>query len=64
MNPAALSVTEVDQGALLVSLSGDWLLESDLPAPDPVLDSLRQSPGPTSLSFDSQSLGDWDTGLV
>jgi len=64
MSPAALSVAEVDQGALLVSLSGDWLLESDLPAPDPVLDSLRQSPGPTSLSFDSQSLGDWDTGLV
>ncbi len=64
MNPAALSVAEVDQGALLVSLSGDWLLESDLPAPDPVLDSLRHSPAPTSLSFDSQSLGDWDTGLV
>jgi phospholipid/cholesterol/gamma-HCH transport system permease protein len=64
MNPAALSVAEVDQGALLVSLSGDWLLEGDLPAPDPVLDSLRHSPAPTSLSFDSQSLGDWDTGLV
>jgi phospholipid/cholesterol/gamma-HCH transport system permease protein len=64
MNPAALSVAEVEQGTLLVSLSGDWLLEGDLPAPDPVLDSLRHSPAPTSLSFDSQSLGDWDTGLV
>jgi phospholipid/cholesterol/gamma-HCH transport system permease protein len=64
MNPAALSVAEDEQGTLLVSLSGDWLLEGDLPAPDPVLDSLRHSPAPTSLSFDSQSLGDWDTGLI
>jgi len=64
MIPAALSVTEADQGALLVSLSGDWLLGRELPAPDPVFDRLRQSPRPTPLSFDSQSLGDWDTGLV
>ena len=64
MIPAALSVTEADQCALLVSLSGDWLLGRELPAPDPVFDRLRQSPRPTPLSFDSQSLGDWDTGLV
>jgi len=64
MTSAALSVTENDQGSLLVSLSGDWLLGGDLPAPDPVLDRLRQSPGPISLSFDSQTLGDWDTGLI
>ena len=64
MNSAALSVAEVDQGGLLVTLSGDWLLGHDLPEPDHLLDSLRRSPGPISLSFDSQSLGDWDTGLV
>ena len=64
MTSAALSVTEDDQGSLHVSLSGDWLLGGDLPAPDPVLDRLRQSPGPISLSFDSQTLGDWDTGLI
>jgi len=35
-----------------------------LPGPDPVLDRLRASPKPTSLAFDSQMLGEWDTGLV
>jgi phospholipid/cholesterol/gamma-HCH transport system permease protein len=53
-----------DQGSLGISLSGDWLLDSDLPGPDPVLDRLRQSPKPASLSFVTQNLGDWDTGLV
>ena len=52
------------QGSLDISLSGDWLLGGELPGPDPVLDRLRKSPKPTSLAFDSQMLGDWDTGLV
>ena len=64
MNSPTLTVTERDQGSLLVSLSGDWLLDSDLPAPDPVLVRLRESPGPATLSFDSISLGTWDTGLI
>ncbi len=64
MNPASLSMTDSDQGALLVSLTGDWLLGSELPGPDPVLDRFRQSPRPASLAFDAESLGDWDTGLV
>ncbi len=52
------------QGSLDISLSGDWLLGGELPGPDPVLDRLRKSPKPTSLAFDSQMLGEWDTGLV
>ena len=63
MTKAALSITEAEQ-ALAISLSGDWLLGGELPGPDPVLDRLRESPKPTSLGFDSQMLGDWDTGLV
>jgi len=53
-----------DQGSLGISLSGDWLLGSELPSPGPVLDRLQQSPKPASLSFEAQSLGDWDTGLI
>ena len=64
MSKAALSVVEGDQESLAVTLSGDWLLGGQLPGPDPVLDRLRASPKPTSLAFDSQLLGKWDTGLV
>ncbi len=64
MSKAALSVVEGDQESLAVTLSGDWLLGGQLPGPDPVLDRLRASPKPTSLAFDSQMLGKWDTGLV
>ena len=64
MKKAVLSVIEGMQGSLDISLSGDWLLGGELPGPDPVLDRLRKSPKPTSLAFDSQMLGDWDTGLV
>jgi phospholipid/cholesterol/gamma-HCH transport system permease protein len=64
MSKAALSLVEGDQQSLAISLSGDWLLGGELPGPDPVLDRLRNSPKPTSLAFDSQMLGEWDTGLV
>ncbi len=64
MKKAVLSVIEGMQGSLDISLSGDWLLGGELPGPDPVLDRLRKSPKPTSLAFDSQMLGEWDTGLI
>ncbi|MGI9516665.1 MAG: MlaE family ABC transporter permease [Pirellulaceae bacterium] len=64
MSKAALSVVEGDQQSLAISVSGDWLLGGELPGPQPVLERLRQSPKPTSLAFDSQMLGEWDTGLV
>ena len=64
MSKAALSVIEGKQESLAISLSGDWLLGGDLPGPDPVLDGLRKSPKPTSVTFDSRELGEWDTGLV
>jgi phospholipid/cholesterol/gamma-HCH transport system permease protein len=64
MSKAALSLVEGDQESLAIFLSGDWLLGGELPGPDPVMDRLRNSPKPTSLAFDSQLLGEWDTGLV
>jgi phospholipid/cholesterol/gamma-HCH transport system permease protein len=64
MSKATLSVVEGDQESLAIDLSGDWLLAGELPGPDPVLDRLQNLPKPTSLSFDSQMLGAWDTGLV
>jgi len=64
MTKAALQLNDSGQNRLLLSLSGDWLLGSELPSPGPVLDRLQQSPKPASLSFTAQDLGEWDTGLV
>ena len=61
--PAGLELTRMGE-ALTIALSGDWLLESELPAPDPLLDVFRAADKPTSLRFDSSALGDWNTGLI
>lgn len=61
---AALTCDNNSEDSLAVSLTGDWLLGNNLPGPDPVLDSLRQSPAPASMVFETASLGDWDTGLI
>lgn len=50
--------------ALSVILSGDWLLDRDLPGPDPVVNRLRETPKPNVVVFDADALGDWDTGLI
>ena len=64
MNPAELSVIAGEQGVHIVSLSGDWLLGGQLPAPSSVLDQMRQESGVSRLTFDSSGLGEWDTGLI
>jgi phospholipid/cholesterol/gamma-HCH transport system permease protein len=64
MTNAAVSLTESKQDSLAISLSGDWLLNNDLPALDTVFDTLGQTPAPTSVAFETGTLGEWDTGLV
>jgi len=61
---AGLNHQLLNDGTLAVSFSGDWLLESDLPPLEPVLDVLETVPAPTALSIDATQLGDWDTGLL
>ncbi len=51
-------------GALILSLSGDWLLANELPVPTKVLDECRTSPEIRSISFDSLQLGSWDSALL
>ncbi|UCG71754.1 MAG: ABC transporter permease [Chromatiales bacterium] len=64
MSAAAITANDAGAGTVQVALSGDWLLGHGLPGPDPVLDRLRKAPKPSSVAFDTGSLGDWDTGLV
>ncbi len=61
--PAQIAI-EDHQQALVISLSGDWLLDHELPDLAAVLDRLQGAPKPASLVFESHSMGEWDTGLV
>ena len=61
---ATLTVDEGAEESLAVTLSGDWLLESELPAIEAVLDRLKSPAKPAVLRFDGAAIGDWDTGLL
>lgn len=61
---AALAFDKKDDNSLAITLSGEWRLGADLPAPDSVLDRLRRAPKPTGVSFETGDLGAWDTGLI
>ena len=52
------------KNAVTVTLTGDWLLVADLPAVEPVLERLRASPPPGTVTFACDGLGQWDTALV
>jgi phospholipid/cholesterol/gamma-HCH transport system permease protein len=60
---AALTVEEAG-GSLAVTFSGHWLLSRALPRVEPVVERLSQDPRVCTVSFDTEALGDWDTGLV
>ena len=64
MGAAALAYNKNDDNKLAITLSGEWLLGADLPAPDPVLDELRSPPKPAVVTFETGDLGAWDTGLI
>jgi phospholipid/cholesterol/gamma-HCH transport system permease protein len=64
MTEAQIESNGGDGNALVVTFSGDWLLGSGLPDTKHVLQQLQQSPGPTSLSFNTGAIGEWDTGLI
>jgi phospholipid/cholesterol/gamma-HCH transport system permease protein len=64
MTDALLKSNASSNDTLAVTFSGNWLLGTELPGVEPVLEQLRQQPGLTTVSFTTGSLGDWDTGLI
>ena len=64
MTKAALQLNDSGQDSLLLSVSGDWLLDAERPDPDEVISRLGQASKPKSVAFNSEDLGEWDTGLV
>jgi phospholipid/cholesterol/gamma-HCH transport system permease protein len=61
---ADLSHRLLDDGTLAVEFSGDWLLTTELPPLDALLEALSASTRPAGAAIDASGIGDWDTGLV
>lgn len=53
-----------ENGTVLLSLSGDWVLANDLPAPAAVIEQCVSVPGFHRISFDTRQLGAWDSTLL
>jgi phospholipid/cholesterol/gamma-HCH transport system permease protein len=64
MTAAQLHYAHDDSGNLAIGLSGDWLLISDLPDFDKLLDTIDSTAGGKSIVVDGSGIGSWDTGLV
>ncbi len=64
MATAALDYEVTEAGDLAVVVSGDWLLQSELPDLDDLLEVIRRAASGRNLVVDGSGIGDWDTGLV
>src|SRR5947208_69903 len=49
--------------AAIVSLAGDWVVQSDLPGVDEVETQLKDGAS-KALEFETSNLGRWDSGLL
>ena len=63
MTPAELRIEDIGDG-LRISLAGDWLLSNSLPPGTDTLKRIEALPPAAPVSFDSDAIGEWDTGLL
>ena len=59
-----LAVSRGSDDTLVVRLAGAWSLESGLPAMGPVEEALAADPPPRAVTFDTQALEHWDSGVL
>lgn len=64
MGDASISWQDLSDSELSVTYGGDWLLVHDLPEYNELLAQLKDGTSLQKLSFDTESLGDWDSGFV
>ena len=64
MTAATLTCKRSDADSLIVNLTGDWLLRSDLPTAGVVLREMSTTAKPSAIEFNTENLGSWDTGLL
>ena len=60
----SLQLEQRDGGVLLVQLAGEWLKAGNRPDSAAAIAELASQPLPTSIEFDTRSLGQWDTTLM
>jgi phospholipid/cholesterol/gamma-HCH transport system permease protein len=64
MSAAILDSRITDKNALQISLSGDWQLNKQLPGATDIIATLDNGANLAAVTFDTTSLGEWDTGLI
>jgi phospholipid/cholesterol/gamma-HCH transport system permease protein len=55
---------KIADGALQLTLAGEWKLGSGVPDPGPVVGELGKTPPPARLVFATGGLAGWDSGLL
>jgi phospholipid/cholesterol/gamma-HCH transport system permease protein len=63
IQPGALSLSPQSGECVLLSLSGRWCLDQDLPSPAGVFEA-REAQGARTLTFEAGGVTDWDSGLL
>jgi phospholipid/cholesterol/gamma-HCH transport system permease protein len=59
-----LAVSRGSDGTLVVRLAGAWSLESGLPGMGPVEQALAADPAPRAVTFDTEALEHWNSGVL
>ena len=59
-----MELQESSDDTLMVILSGPWMLSGQRPSTEDVLRRIESSPALRKITFDSQQLTDWDSGLL
>jgi len=59
-----LAFSRPSENTLLVSLAGDWTIGGDIPSVDEVNKEVDSGLPVQVLTFDTQDLGRWDSGLI
>ncbi len=65
MNSSAeITVQQTSEDTLVVTLSGTWTLNCARPSGEKISHLLKASPALRTITFDTQKLLDWDSGLL
>ena len=62
--PCEMSFSRPTEDTLLVRLAGDWTIKEELPAVEEVQKQADSGPSVQRITFDTQDLGRWDSGLI
>jgi len=58
------TLTQPDQGRLVLAVVGDWSIQRDLPSLEPFLRTASQPPGLRGVAIDGSKLEKWDSALL